>query len=165
MHGEEVARVVQLLDQFEFMRDTRLDVGRHAVRPARGRGLMHAVGERLQRRAAGFEDFVGVFVVQLIEREAGAGIEHADRAGQRLGVIAEQTRHLGRALEAAFAVAVGGMADPVDRGAEADGRQHVGEAAAGRMVIARVGQRAAPARKGATATAALQPLREFRVGE
>jgi hypothetical protein len=46
--------------------DTLLDVGRHAVRPAASRRFMDPIRQRLDGRSARFQNFVGVFVAQLI---------------------------------------------------------------------------------------------------
>jgi hypothetical protein len=126
------------------MRDALADVGWNTVWPALGSRFMDAVGQGRERRTAGFEDFVRIFVAQLIKREARTGIEYADGIFQRFGIRGEKPRHFLRALEAAFAVAVGGKSDAVDRRAEADGRQHIGEAAAVGMMVAGIGRRQQP---------------------
>jgi len=139
VHGEEIRRVVQLLDELQLVRDARLDVGRHALRPAFRRRLAHPAGQGLLRRAARLQDLVRILVPQLVEAEARAGFEHPDRVADGIRAAREQSRHLGRALEAALAVALAREADRIHRPPEPDRGQHVGEASPGRMVVARVG--------------------------
>src|SRR4051794_16338657 len=58
-------------------------------------------GEALLRGHAVGNGFVGVFVAQLVEAEMSA-LDDFQAARQRLGIVAEQARHLGGRLQMAL---------------------------------------------------------------
>ena len=95
LDGQEIGRVAELADQAELVLERGADLVGDAARIARGRA---APGEALEPRLRGgavFGGLVGIFVAQLVEAE-GAAAGDLDGAGDGLGVIGEQPRHLRR---------------------------------------------------------------------
>ena len=70
--GEEIARVAELRDQREFLRDRGAHLVGHAGGIALRRALPGQRGQMRVRRGARRHRLVGIFVGQIIEREAAA---------------------------------------------------------------------------------------------
>ena len=122
--GEEIGRVVQLADQVEFVAQLVADPGRQPLRVALGGALPGQVLQLLLRRAPALGDLVGIFVAQLIEGEM-AGLGDLDRAGDGLGMVAEQPHHLLRRLQVALGIGVQTPAGGADGAMLTDAGQHV----------------------------------------
>ena len=103
VHGEEIGRVSQRLNQLQFLAQGRDDLDRNSagiprLRPAKGQ-----VHQPALRRPAGRHRLVGIFVFQVVQIEP-AGLDDLGRAGHRVLVSLEQAPHLGGGLEEAFGV-------------------------------------------------------------
>ena len=101
--GEEIARVVELGDEREFVVEPLCDFVRNAVGiSVFGIALLRArpgqILQMLLRGLARRHRLVGIFVFELAEREA-AGFGDLDGAGDGVGKVGEQPRHLRRRLE------------------------------------------------------------------
>ena len=132
---EEVGRVAEPRDQPELVRDLLPHVPRRAAGPALQHGRRGAPAQRLLRRQPLVQDLVRVLVGQVAHGEA-AGRHDAHRRVHRVLVPGEEASHLGFRLQVRLGVGRGGEAERVDRGAEADGGQHVGQAPPVRVVEA-----------------------------
>ena len=93
VHGEEIARVVELLDQRELLLKRIAYLLGDAVGETPGSALPGEIFEMRLRRLAVRHRLVGIFVFQLVEGE-GAGVSDLDGAGERVFVAGEQPRHL-----------------------------------------------------------------------
>ena len=139
-HGEEVAAVVELIDERELAVDLREDCRRHAageplVRPAqrqlaKPRGRCPAVGEPLGRIA----------VADLGQGE-GAARRHLAGARTERRLVGEQPRHRLRRLQGVLGVGLGPPPRGGQRHAVADAGEDVLERAAGRCVVEHLGGR------------------------
>ena len=164
VHGEEIARVVELGDQGELIVEPLLHVGRNAVgifvlRIALLRARPGEIFQMLLGGFAGRHRLVGIFVLELTEREA-AGLGDLDRAGDRAGKAGEQPRHFRRAFQVPFRVDGKPQARFGHGAFLAHAGEHVGKRPALRHVIenvihrnerradlfAELGQQAEPAR-------------------
>ena len=94
MHGQEVGRVAERLDQPQLMLEQTDHLVRHALGIAPGSTFPGQPGERLLRCQAGDRDLGRILVGQLREREAAA-VGDLERARQCLGVAGKQALHLG----------------------------------------------------------------------
>ena len=70
--------------------------------------------QRLLRRQAGDRGFVGILIGQLVQRKPAALCD-LDRAGERLGMAAEQPRHLIRGFQVAIGMPLAAETGVVDR--------------------------------------------------
>ncbi len=114
--GEEVGFVAQLGDQREFVFDLLPHLVGHAGRVAHEQAAFDLAGEIGARRLAGRDDFLGVFVAQLVERKMA--LRRNDHGlGEQLGRV-EVGQAQARA-QMAFAVGEERVAGAVDRGLEA----------------------------------------------
>ena len=75
--------VVQVADQLQLVLNLRLDLSRHAFGPAPPCPFVGDAAQVARRRLARRHDFIGVLVLQLVEREAAA-LGHLDRLGQQV---------------------------------------------------------------------------------
>ena len=128
-HGEEIARVLEPLDQRQLVLDQVADALGDGGRKALGGALPGQFGEALLRGQAGHLAFwgdrlLGVFVAQFVEAEPAAP-DDLDAAGERVLVAAEEARHLRGRLQ--VALGMGGEAKPglIDRAMRADAGQHI----------------------------------------
>ena len=164
VHGEEIARVVELGDQGELIVEPFLHVGRNAVgifvlRIALLCARPGEIFQMLLGGLAGRHRLVGIFVLELTEREA-AGFGDLGRAGDRVGKAGEQPRHFRRAFQMPFRVDGKPQARFGHGAFLAHAGEHVGKRPALRHVIenvihrnerradlfAELGQQAEPAR-------------------
>jgi hypothetical protein len=76
--------VVQVADQLQLVLDLRLDLCGDTFGPAPPCPFVGDAAQVGRRRLAGRHDFIGVLVLQLVEREAAA-LGHLDRLGQQVG--------------------------------------------------------------------------------
>ena len=139
--GEEIARVVELGDEREFLVEPSSDVVGNAVRiSVLGIALLRArpgeIFEMLLGGLARRHRLVGIFVFELAEREA-AGLGDLDGAGDRVGKAREQPRHLRGRLEMPLGIDREPEARFGDGAFLADAGEHVGERPALRDVIER----------------------------
>ena len=139
MDGEEIARVVELGDQRELVMKPLCDVVRNAFRifVFRIAILRAGPGEIFEMLLRGFafrHRLVGIFVFQLAEREI-AGFGDLDGAGDGLGKIFEQPRHLRRGFQMAFGIDGKPQARFGNGAFLADAGEDVGERPALRRVI------------------------------
>ena len=140
--GEEVGRVVQLLDQRQLVGHGLAHVLGYASWKAIGRiALPRArpgqVHQLLLRAAALAGGLVGILVAQLVEGEVAA---RGDLQGPRdgLGIGPEQPRHLGRRLQVPFGIGLEAEAGLVDAAVLADASHEVEQGLAPGMVQAHV---------------------------
>ena len=124
VHGEEVARVVELLDQRELL----VERFAHLVGDAAGETPGGAFpGEIFEMRLGGLalgHRLVGIFVFQLIEGE-GAGVGDLDGAGERILMAGEQPRHFLRRLQVPLGIGFELQACVMDGAFLADAGEHV----------------------------------------
>ena len=151
MHGEEIGRIVERLDQGEFAQDELGDLGRNSVRIAPGRPLPGQTDKMLLRRTAGRDRFVGIDIGELVQAEAAARRD-VQASGQGGFIPVEQVRHVRRGFEMALGIRLQAEARRLHRAAFPDTGQHVLQRAPGRRVIERVLGRhqghAGPVRQG-----------------
>ena len=124
MNGQEIGRIVELVDQFQFVIDLRADLWRYAAGIARFRTLPGEAFQFRLRRSAGRGLVVGIFVAQFVERKTAAvGDDHGLQ--NRFRVAAEQPRHFFRRLE--MTLGIGRQAEPclVDGAVFADAGQDI----------------------------------------
>jgi hypothetical protein len=137
--GQEIAGVVQLSDDREFLVEPPLDVGGKSIRiVGSGIALLRAgpgqVLEMLLRGLVRRHRLVGIFVLELAKREA-AGVGDLQGALDRLGEIHKKPRHLLGRLEITFLVHRQSEARFGNGAGRADAGQNVGERPALRTVI------------------------------
>ena len=122
--GEEIGGVVAALDQRELVGDRLPDLLRHAVGIAEAGALLGEADQRLlrARRIAG--RLVGIVVAELVEGEFEA-LQHREGFGDRLGIIAEEPRHLGGVLEVALGIGFEQPPGILNRPVLADAGDHV----------------------------------------
>jgi len=70
VHGEEIGFVLQIGDQRQLMRDALAHVVRRALRVAAAQASLGFVAQPGGRRMAVGDDFLGIFVTQLVERKS-----------------------------------------------------------------------------------------------
>ena len=137
--GEEIARVIELGDDGEFVPQPLLHLGRDAVGVAVARITLLRAGksevfEVLLRGLAGRHRLVGIFVCEFGERKA-AGCGDLDGAGDRFGKGGEQARHFLGRLEMPLGVDRQSQAGFDNRAFLADAGDDIGERPALRRVI------------------------------
>ena len=122
--GEEIMRVVELGDQRQLLVEDR---AQPVVEVIAEIGFRAGPGQVLQmplRGLAGRHRLVGILVFELVKRKDDA-VGEADGLSDRIGVIAEQPRHLVSRLEMALGIGLETAADALDRGLLADAGQHI----------------------------------------
>ena len=140
--GEEVARVVEPGDERELLRKPVSDIGRNAfrisvLRIALLRSRPGQIFEMLLGGLACRHRFVGIFVFELAEREA-AGFGDREGAGDGLGKVLEQPRHLRGGFEMPFGIDGESQASLAQRAFLADAGEHIDERPALRDVIGHI---------------------------
>ena len=138
VHGQEVGRVAQLVDQAKLVLDLRPHLGRHAVGVTLFGAAPGEIDQVLHRGPARRADLVGVLVAHLVEAEGRGPLGDLDAAGDRLRVRPEQTGHLLGRLGRALRVRVQMHPRLLERAAQTDARQHVLERPALRNVVVHV---------------------------
>ena len=133
MDGQEVGRVVQLLDQPELVSQRLHDIIRQSLGVAPSGALPGELLQRLLRRERRISALLGILIGQLVQREAAA-FDDLDRAGQRLGIAGEQAVHLVRRLEISIGMALAPVAELVDGDAVADAGDDILQDAPARLV-------------------------------
>ena len=113
MHGEEIARIIELRDQAQLLLDHAADFERDRIRIAPGQPLFSQFAQAVIRFQA-IGDLVGILIAQLIKRER-AGLGDPNRIGNRVRIGLEQAAH----LELGF--------DPINRGLLANAGQDIGQ--------------------------------------
>src|SRR5205085_11798383 len=98
VHGEEIAREIELLDQLELVLDPLADVLGNTAGEFLGGALPSQFGQPLLGGEAGRHRLLGIFVAQFVEAEPAAR-DDFERAGQRVLIAAEQSRHFRRRLQ------------------------------------------------------------------
>ena len=124
VHGEEIARVVELLDQRELLLERIAHLVGDAAGEAPGGALPGEIFEMRLRRLALGHRLVGIFVFQLVEGE-GAGIGDLDGAGERILMAGEQPRHLLRRFQMPLGIGFELQPCVMDRAFLADAGEHV----------------------------------------
>ena len=133
LDGEEIGRIAEPGDEGKLVVECRRDLLRHALGIA---PVGAEAGEPLQLllcRAAVAGRLVGIFEAELVEAEA-AGLGDRDRAGDRFGMVAEETRHLRRRLQMPLGVGGEAKARLVDGAMLADAGEHVLQGSPRRIV-------------------------------
>jgi hypothetical protein len=120
IHCQKIRRVVELLDELQLVREG----GPHCLGQTFGIALGRAFpGQSLQgllRRQPRQGPLLGILIREFIESELAA-LSDLDRAGERLGIAAEQPVHFFRPLEEAVGVALATKAEFVDGAVVANG--------------------------------------------
>ena len=132
--GQEIGCVVEFGDEPVFVVQSLANTRWNAARIALCRALFGERHERFLWRGEAFAGFLGVFVAQVVEREA-AGFGKPDCLGNGLGVAAEQAGHLGGRLEVSFGVGLEVEAGTLEGRVLADAGKHVLEGPACRRVV------------------------------
>ena len=126
--GEEVGRVTQFRDEFQFVDDLRAHLfGNAAGITPRSAFPRQALQRGLRTFAllrAG--DLARIFVAQLVERERDAS-DDLQRALDRIGISREQPRHFGGRLQSALGIRRQQPARFGDTGFLAHASEHVGQ--------------------------------------
>ena len=138
VHGQEVAAVVELLDDRQLGAQLPGDRGRNgaAVAPARpGEGQ---AAQPLGGGVALRQPFGGIAVAQFGEREGAAGGDLAG-GGDQLGAVPEQARERRRRLEVVLGVGAQQRAGGVQRGVAANAGDHVLQPAPAAVVVEHFG--------------------------
>ena len=132
LDGEEVRLVIEFRDQGEFVLDQFADLGRRgALAVAAGEAGFDQRAQVRRGRRALRHQLLGVFVAQLVEREAAA----RDDVERRVGELARVERGEPRArAQVALAVPEERVAALGQRRTQADGGQRVLQRAAGAHV-------------------------------
>ena len=133
-HGEEVAAVVELVDEGQLLRNLRPHRGGDAAPEAPPRPRLGEPAEPARRGVAVGEALGRVAVADLGEREA-APVRNLDRARHRAGVVAEQLGEGGRRLQAMLGVGADAAPRPGEAGTVPDAGQHVLEVPPRRVVV------------------------------
>ena len=154
MDGEEIARIVELLDQRQLLLEHRPDLGRNDVRIAFARARPGQFGEMLLRREMGGHRLVGIFVMKLRQRE-GEALGDLDGALDRMLLAAKQLQHLLDRLEMTLAIDLEPEARFRDGAFFADAGQDILQHAPVGMVIEHVigGDERCPCLRAASASA------------
>ena len=135
--GEEVRRVTELGDEGQFLGEALLHLVGNPLRIALACALPGEMLELRLRRPARRDGLFGIFVAQLVEREA-AGRRDLQRIGDGLRMVAEQPGHFLRRLEMALGIGLEPVARRGHGDALADGGDHVLQHAARGMVVEHV---------------------------
>jgi hypothetical protein len=137
VHSQEVAGVIEPLDQLQFVLDQIVDFGRDAPRKPLRCPFPGQFDEVLLRRSPVRDHLLGVFVTQFIETEAAA-FNHLEGAFDRILLAAKQPRHLLRRFQMALGIGGKTVASFANCAAFADAGQHVLQRASLRQVIEHV---------------------------
>ena len=124
MDGEEIRRVVELVDEGELMLELGAHLLRHAVGIAGRRAQPGEMDELLLGLAPRLRQLIGIFVAQLVEGEAAA-LGDLHRPGQRLGMIGEEQGHLRRGFHMPLGIGEEAIARLLDGAMLADAGQHI----------------------------------------
>jgi hypothetical protein len=124
VHGEEVRRIFEPLDQREFM----IELFLHFAGQALGISVLYAVpGELLQgllRRQLGHRPLFRILVGEFVQSERAAGSD-LGRPGYGVRIARKKPGHLFRRLEVSVRMPLAPEADVVDGGAIPDARHDV----------------------------------------
>lgn len=134
---EEIGLVAQFVDQGELFFDLGGDRRRHALGKALPGAQVSLLVQVGGGRMAGGHDFVGVFVLQLVQREGAASCD-GQRLGQGLGRI--EAGQAQARTQVAFGVGGQVIAALADAAPGADGRQRVVQGLARTAVHLRLAQ-------------------------
>ena len=93
IHGQKIRRVLQRLDQPQFVLEDADDLVWHAFGIARVAPSQVSFSSACCGVMPGIVGFLGILIRQLVQRKPAA-LGDLERAGQRLGIAAEQPRHL-----------------------------------------------------------------------
>ena len=124
VHGEEIARVFELLDQREFLLKRIAYLLGDSVGETPGGALPGEIFEMRLRRLAVRHRLVGIFVFQLVEGVA-AGVSDLHGAGKRRFVAGEEPRHLLRRFEMPLGIGLELQPCVMDRAFLADAGENV----------------------------------------
>ncbi len=139
VHGEEILRVLHQPDQLKFLADGLHDRGGRAPGPPPARAFDGEIAQMPLGRLARRHRLVGVFVFQIVQREA-AGLDHFYGPRQGGLMALEQPGHFVGGLEEALGVGLQPPAGLVDGATLADTGQHVLQPPAfGRVIEHRAG--------------------------
>ena len=136
---QEVARVVELRDELQFLFDHRPNLRRRAggiapPQPGFGQASKPVV------RMLSIRDFVRVFVSQFVERERAA-FGNAARAAYGFGILSKETPDFEFRFEAALRVRERTSSDLIDRNSFPDARQDIRQLSPASAVHDRVSKR------------------------
>src|ERR1044071_2184860 len=101
VHGQEIAREIELLDQLELVLDALANIAGNTGSEFLAGAAPGQLGQPLLGREAGRHWLLGIFVAQLVEAEMAA-CDDFERAGEGVLIAAEQSRHLGSRLQMAL---------------------------------------------------------------
>ena len=134
VHGEEIARVFELLDQGEFLLKRIAYLLGDSVGETPGSALPGEIFQMRLRGLAMRHRLVGIFVFQLVEGE-GAGVSDLDGAGERIFVAGEEPRNFLRRFQVPLGIGLELQPSVMDRAFLADAGEHVLQGAAVACVI------------------------------
>jgi len=126
VHGEEIRRKIQLLDDSEFLGDQFSRPVIRAVRVAASNSFLDQPGQTLHRRFRSRGDLIGIGVAELTQIK-GTAPGDLQGAFQRGGMVIKQPSHILAPLQAAFGIGQGIGADLVDGAAQTQTSQHIGQ--------------------------------------
>ena len=101
--GEKIGRVAEFGDELQFMVEGGPDLGRNPGGIALARAFFGQDFQSLLRGGGAAGGLVGILITQLFQAE-GQPFHHGFRFADRLRPVAEDSGHLGRLLEVAFAI-------------------------------------------------------------
>ena len=123
--GQEIAGVVEPLDQLQLVLDQAADLVRDTLSGNRSAApLPGQLGQALLRGLPFRDRLLGIFVTQLVEAEAAA-LDDFEAALDRVLMAAKQPRHLLRRLQMALGIGGEAIAGFGNRAAFADAGQHI----------------------------------------
>ncbi len=138
--GQEIAGIVELLDEPQFLRDQGAHILRYAVWIA---ALGQPPGQLLEiglRSFAGRDRFIRIFVAKLFEIEFDL-VHDLNGTGKGLRVGREEARHLRGGLQVPLGIGLKPVACLSDGALLADAHEYVGERFSNGMVIKNVVRR------------------------
>src|SRR5579883_517793 len=103
--GEEIARVILLFDEDELLLEQLLGFLRNAVGVARRRVKPGKPRQLFLRRASFGHRLDGIFIAELVEREA-AGLDNLQGSRDRIGAAAKEPRHFVRRFQMTLGIRV-----------------------------------------------------------
>ena len=125
VHGQEVRRIAEVVDDGELVLELARDLGGDAARIAFASALPHQIPEVLHRRHALWHDFVRVLVAQLVERERRCALEETPGGLERIRAVTVSAKDLDWRAQTPLCMLRDLPRRAIDRDAVADARQRV----------------------------------------
>jgi len=125
MNGQEIRRIVEFLNEFEFVVDLPADALGHMPAVRLGRALRDELAQMPHGRGAGRHAVLRILVADLVEAEAARAVGDGVGALDRLGMRGKEAVHLLRSLEMALGIGVQAKARLRECAAVTDASEHI----------------------------------------